>query len=207
MTSGNMTVEISNGDRFFHVINEYRCLAFAGSAWRLFGPTATPASQRPLQSLLPGAHVIIQDSLLAHARVLIDFYSMPKKGTDIVLADFPLPPLSATRLTELQRYKTPIDVHLLHMTAWRDSHYRRQQRRTVKGGARQRPDWDNDRIVSQLLRALELVSRSRRIAWAEPFRFLHQAARELLANPASPWPRDLTERVDLKPYLASLGLA
>jgi hypothetical protein len=62
-------------DKFVHVVYEYRYFALAGRAWRLFGPSGSSEDQKEANKLLPGIGVLFQDSLLMHARLLIDFYT------------------------------------------------------------------------------------------------------------------------------------
>jgi hypothetical protein len=194
--------------KFLHLIYEYRYLALVGAAWSRFGPAGAAANRKAANRLLPGIGVIVQDSLLAHARLLIDFYTKKASGTDIVLADFGLPAISTTMKKELIRYKKPIEVHLLHLTTWRDVPYRRQERKTPDGAERQRVDWNrhNSKIVDRLIRALEIASKPKGASWREPFYLLHRSAKAILANPAAGWPKELGEKRDMTAYLASLGL-
>lgn len=111
---------------FLHVINEHRWLAASACFWTVLGPSAPPTLKRKADRLFPNIDVMILDSLLMHARSLINFYTNHEHGTtDIVLRMFGLS--IATPLSEqLAKYRKPIEVHVLHMTDWRDV----QQRNT-----------------------------------------------------------------------------
>lgn len=100
----------------------------------------------------------------------------------------------------LIRYKHPIQVHLLHLTVWRDRDYRASQRTTGKGRRRQRIDWNrhNDRIVTLLVGALHTVSRRRSCDWHEPFQHLHRSVRGILNDEASDLPANLLEKPDVE---------
>jgi hypothetical protein len=200
----------STADKFFQLLYEYRYLALAGRAWRHFGPDGTPKEQRSANALQPGIGVLIQDSLLAHARVLIDFYTKASSpNTDIVVSDFGFPSVSATMTTRLIRYKHPIEVHLLHLTVWRDRDYRASQRTAGSGRQRQRVDWNrhNDRIVVLLVQALRTVSRRRSSDWHEPFQHLHRSVNAILNDEASDLPANLLEKRAVEAYLQDFGLS
>jgi len=201
-------------DRFLHVAYEVRYLARAGAGWRRFGKGGVEADRRRLARVLSEGSTLVQDSLLLHARNLIEFLILPAtpgpKGspsTDIVLADFGLGPVSKTRCEELLRYKQPLDVHLMHPTVWRDSSFRRAYKRADEGRARQRVDWNehNERIVTRVLRVLEIVSRSRK-PWGKPFRHLHASALGIFQSETRTWPPELASRDDVIEYLKRLGL-
>jgi len=95
---------------FLHVVNDYRWLAASGCAWNLVGANAANEIKDVSHCLLPNIEVAILDSLLTHARSLIDFYtnSAPRKD-DITLADFNLS-LDQSVSAELAKYKRPIEV-------------------------------------------------------------------------------------------------
>jgi len=109
----------------------------------------------------------------------------------------------------LIRYKNPIEVHLLHLTVWRDPDYRLSQRTTSIGRERRRIDWNrhNDRIVTLLVGALRTVSGRKGCDWREPFQHLHHSVTAILNDDAPDLPVDLLERRDVEAYLRSLGLA
>lgn len=194
---------------FLHVIYDYRCLVRAGYAWNTIGPPGAEQTQTDANALLPEVGTIALDSLLLHARSLIDFYTKPNPDvTDISLADFGLPQLSGVRAGVLADYKHPIEVHLLHLTAWRDVEYRTDHATTPKGATRDRPDWnvENVQIVSELLDALGEVSHPS-TKWQQPFTDLHAASRIVLTNPRTDWPTSLGNEPDVILYLRGLGLA
>lgn len=195
-------------DAFFGVIYDHRYLAAACAAWKQFGPDGSPSDQSDINKLLPGVGVHVQDSLLLRARLLIDFYCKPNPGeTDVSLIDFDLPSLDSTRRATLEEFKNPIEVHVLHLTAWRDITYRTAEASSSQGQTRSRPDWNavNAKIAEAILDALEAVSQGQG-AWAIPFLALHHASTALMANLAFPWPAHLTEKSNVDVYLGNLGL-
>lgn len=199
----------STADKFFQLLYEYRYLALAGRGWRHFGPDGTRSEQRSANAFQPGIGVLIQNSLLVHARVLIDFYTKTSSsGTDIVVSALRFPSCSATMSRSLIRYKHPIEVHLLHLTVWRDRDCRASQRTTGKGRRRQRIDWNrhNDRIVTLLVGALHTVSHRRSCDWPKPFQHLHRSVRGILNDEASDLPANLLAKPDVEAYLRDLGL-
>jgi hypothetical protein len=157
---------------------------------------------------VPGAGVLLQDSLLLHARALIEFY-LPDNpfDTNIVHNDFGLPAPGATIQSQLKRYRRPIEVHLGHLTAWRDVDYRQAHASTTYGRERQRSDWNiqNPKIVSLIFDALDEVSRPNG-SWSQPFRELHTASLAALKDPSTDWPTHLTEKMDVEQYVQGLGL-
>jgi hypothetical protein len=108
---------------FLHVINDHRWLAASGCSWNLLmankgdNPVRTEADK-----LLPDVIVAVRDCVLLQARSLIDFYTKcHASDTDILLCDFHGLSIEPTLKDRLEKYKKPIEVHLLHLTAWRDS--------------------------------------------------------------------------------------
>ncbi len=200
---------MSPRDAFLHVIYDYRYLALAGGAWALYGPEGRPEAQQKANELLPGIGVVIQDSLLLHSRSLIDFYTKgDDEPTDITLSGFGLDEVDRTLRDELaNQYKHAIEVHLLHLTAWRDVNFRTLNSSTIKGSKRGRPDWnrDNTRIVDKLLEALEEVSKQTG-DWQQPFTELYSAAMNLYKDPAFGWPKKLGDKPEVDSYLSALGL-
>ena len=201
--------KLDPADAFLHVIYDYRYLAVAGCAWNTIGPSGTAKAQKSANAVIPGVGVLVQDSLLMHARSLIDFYT--KSGadpTDIVLADFGLTPTPAGRKAKLERYKPPIEVHLLHLTAYRDVTYRNRYKTQPRAAARFRPDWNkhNAKLVAVLVEALKQAG-YRRSAWQEPFQELYLATSTRLTDPAVDFPPYLLEAKDVRRYLKGLGLA
>ena len=193
-------------DAFFHVINDHRWLAASGCSWNLAGPNAANETKAEADRLLPNIEVMIQDSLLLHARSLIDFYTNnQKRKEDICLSDFKVP-INQTLCGKLETYKKPIEVHLLHLTDWRDSDYRRG-RQTGAGANKARPDWNHETtsIVELVFEALEDVSKQNG-AWQQPFCTLYAASTKRYRNKSYDWPRDLCEKPNVDQYLKNLGL-
>jgi len=156
---------------FLHVIYDHRYLAVAGYAWTQFGPGGMQERQEAINQFVSGVGALIQDSLLLHARALIEFY-LPDhpRATDIVRNDFGLPEPSQTVQSQLGGYRRPIEVHLGHLTAWRDEAYRAANALTPSGKQRQRPDWnlDNLAIVDGIVRALDEAAGSG-VRWSQRF--------------------------------------
>jgi len=68
--------KLSPGDSFLHVVYDHQYFALAADAWTRFGtPSSTREMQRQANAILPGIGVPIRDSLLVHARNLVDFYT------------------------------------------------------------------------------------------------------------------------------------
>jgi hypothetical protein len=197
-------------DAFFHVINDHRWLAVAAYAWKRFGPAGSASDLQAINEFIPGIGVLIQDSLLLHARALVDFYtSASNDPTDIVLRTFNLAPLSQGTADSLDRYKDPISVHLMHLTAWRDLNYRATHRASRRGVTRFRIDWNQENavLVDAISNALSEVASRTTEPWHQPFGKLEEAVQSALADPAEPgWPTELTEKPDVDAYLGGLGL-
>ncbi|WP_094357638.1 hypothetical protein [Mycobacterium marinum] len=201
---------LDNKDAFLHVIYEHRYLSLAGSCWRLYGPDSKAGQQgiNAANHLMPGVGVPLRDSLLLHARTLIEFYTDPNpSSTDTPLSQFDNVAIDSQLIGKLQPYKKPIEVHALHLTIWRDHLARRAEVRWDV----QRPDWDVEAtpLVELLLGALLDAGRQAAAAksdWARPFGNLHDAASNLFANPHFPWPADLGEKRDVHNYLVAQGL-
>lgn len=205
------TAALSPEKGFLHLIYDYRYLALAAYAWRTYGYDADDTAEQAINSLIPGAGVLLQDSLLLHARSLIDFYTKSSSdNTDILLEDFGFQPISATRKARLRRYKPSIELHLLHLTAYRDKDYRRSHPTTARSGnpPSGRIVWNtsNKNIAAELLECLRVTTRQRRNVWSRPFADLYEAASKELANPGA-WPAELANAGDVKKYLRSLGFS
>ncbi|MGQ4615184.1 hypothetical protein [Nocardia sp. R7R-8] len=194
-------------DAFLHVIYDYRCLATAGYAWSVAGPTGAHIKEANL--LLPEVGTMIQDSIHVHARSLIDFYT--KQGprtTDVVLSRFSTSiSISSGLSTYLKSMKHPIEVHSLHLTEWRDVPYRTANANTRDGATRDRPQWptENAILIDQLIEALKEVSQQQS-QWQKPFAELHSAAVARLSDGAFEWPANLGEKQNVDSYLVGIGL-
>ena len=194
-------------DAFLHVIYDHRYFALAAEAWTRFGaPSSNEVEQKRANEVLPGIGVPIRDSLLVHARNLIDFYtSNSNEPTDILITDFKIPqPTAAGNLT---RFKDPIAVHVHHITAWRDVAYRSAHFATPQGATRDRPDWDFETpsLVSEILASINETANSQH-PWQTPFVALRDACHALLVDPIADWPTELGEKSDVDVYLTQLGL-
>ena len=188
---------------------EHRYFAVAARLWAQYAnqsSTNTDGTARPSVAPLDG--VIIRDSLFVHSRNLIEFYGDKRRyATDVVITDFDVqsPPPAATAL--YAKFKTSIDAHLHHITAWRDVKYRELHSKTAEGSSRARPDWDVQ--TPWLVKGLfDCMAETAGIsgAWQTAFVRLHGACEVLRDDPAAIWPPKLTEASDISTYLASLGL-
>lgn len=191
---------------FFHVIDSHRWLAASGCAWNLVGPNAHGETKQKALELLPNVDVLARDGLLLDARSLVDFYTKNQKGsTDILLCDFGLS-VNQTIYQQIEKFKRPIEVHLLHLTDWRDRVHRNLQATGSQGNV-QRPDWDKEaiQIVHLILDALKCVA-GQPGSWQIPFKDLHDASAARFQNKTYPWPINLSEQPDVEKYLASCGL-
>ncbi len=190
---------------FFHLIDAHRWLAASGCAWNTVGPNASSETKKQTDKLLPNIIVMIRDCLLLHARSLINFYRSDGGKLDILLSDFRIP-FDPALSAALEQYKNPIEVHLLHLTDWRDFDYR-SRNTTGRGATRGRPDWNRDAIpiVSLIFEALKYVSQQVG-PWQRPFRDLHDAMLTRYQDKTSLWPPNLCEKSDVDIYLAGLGL-
>jgi hypothetical protein len=182
---------------FFHVIDPHRWLAASGCAWNMVGPTASNETKDTLEKLLPNSVVMIRDCFLLHARSLIKFYrNVRRHDTDIILSDFGVPPIGPLVNQALKDFENPIEVHLFHLTAWRDSDYRKSNAK------KHRPNWDTDipLIVKLVFDALKDVS-DQGGDWQQPFRHLHDASTKRYSDKSYRWPTDLGEKGDVQQYL------
>jgi hypothetical protein len=197
MASTSHLPKLDSTEAFLHVIYDYRYFAIAAYEWGLI---TYP------DHVLRDRDALVQDALLLHARSLISFYLHPGSNTDIILSDFGIRPLSATRTKRLERYKKPIDVHLMHLTAYRDYAYRRRYLSSADVAARQRPNWNrhNAILIRELLEALRVTARGAG-QWKQPFTELHAAA---LARTTSVvrWPKQLGEVSDVRRHIQGLGI-
>lgn len=189
---------------FLHVINDHRWLAASGCAWNLVGVNAKNGVKDEAKRLLPNIDVAILDSLLTHARSLIDFYTkgQPRRH-DITLSLFGLS-LGQSLSGDLTKYKKPIEVHLLHLTNWRDFDFR-----TGSLSAIDRPDWNHkaSKIAELIIeKALKQVSEQGPTGWPIAFKALFQASQERYRDKLFAWPTNLGEKSDVEQFLATLGI-
>jgi hypothetical protein len=190
-----------------HVAYEHRYLAVAAVHKERVGlpPSDDTALSKAADCLLPGGlGVLLLDSVLVHARNLIEFYTEPPRDNDIRLADFGIPALSGFACRALSVHLFPIAAHVLHMTSARDPAYRglpgRAHDSTSRyGRPRYRPDWNLRLIplVDRLFDALRYAAtppatpggpgsdRGRR--WALAYAALHHECSELRADPSHEW--------------------
>jgi hypothetical protein len=189
---------------FLHVIDSHRWLAVSGCIWNLVKPKAPGAFKESVEKLVPNIGVMARDSVLLHARSLIKFYKNVegRDGTDILLKDFGVS-ISSPIERRLERRDKQIEVHLLHLTHYRDPKYRA----AIANPRVQRPDWNKQtsKVAELILTALKNCSKCPP-RWAQAFARLHWACCELYRNKFFEWPKELGNRKDVYAYLRRLGL-
>jgi hypothetical protein len=195
---------------FLHVVDAHHWLAAGGYAWNLVGPGGP--REEAFNDDLPNIVVMIRDACLLHARSLIDFYTKkPSKDgirdTDILLSDF----ASVTQFQdgqELAKYKKAVELHLLHLTEFRDADFRSEYQTTKDQLPTERPNWDSDLrpLIEKLLGCLLSVSSMPAgDRWPEAFKKLHEASISRYKDKAE-WPSEFNDNGNLAAYLNSLGL-
>ncbi|WP_280351482.1 hypothetical protein [Nocardia abscessus] len=198
-------------DAFLHVIYDHRYLALAAAGWCKYGPAGSSEAQREAKRFLPGISTPLLESLLMHGRSLIDFYTAVPSSrtprTDILLRDFDGIAIDPQLSTKLRDFKKPVEVHLLHLTSWRDTAFRNAQGRSDHN----RPTWDTEAttLVGLILDALQDVANRATTSgskWEQPFTELHTATSCLFRLSTHPWPKQLAEKSDVTAYLMSFGL-
>ena len=169
------------------------------------------------RNVLRNVDVAVSGSTLLYARSLIEFYTKgspeakprmgrPRQPTDIVIEDF------GTGITDgtywvLVRIKTSINVHLLHLTAWRDVDFRSDPENALARPAAARLNWNREhpeivgRINDALGEAANLAT-----DWAAPLEALHTAAAERLNDQGFAWPVNLTGKAAVFAFLDRSGL-
>jgi hypothetical protein len=175
--------------------------------WNLVGPNGPAGAKKETDRLLPNCDVMARDCLLVHARSLIKFYrNSSRRITDIILSDFRVPAVDVSLSDRLESFECSIEVHLLHLTDWRDSDYRRLNA-TSRDAKRDRVDWDRDAtsIVDLIFEALKHVSRHGG-AWQRPFKDLLDATSARYRDSSFAWPANLGEKAEVEHYLTALGL-
>jgi hypothetical protein len=192
---------------FFHVIDPHRWLAASACAWNLVGKDASNGTKEAAHNLVPNIDVFVRDCLLLHARLLIKFYrSVKTRDTDILLCDFKIPRIPRPLDKGLADFENSIEVHLLHLTDWRDGDYRKQDA-VGNDAKRDRRDWDHEVIplVNLIFATLKHVSEQEG-DWQQPFQDLYQASTQRYGNKSCDWPATLCEKSDVNRYLEDRGL-
>jgi hypothetical protein len=196
------------GAAFLHVIDDHRWLSASGCTWKLLTANASSGVRAAADDLLPDVVVMVRDCLLLHARSLIDFYTKCHgSDTDILICDFGGLGIEPGLKETLERYRKPIEVHLLHLTAWRDWDFRTSRAKDKNTNA-VRPDWDTqiNPLVDSILDALKGAS-EKSSRWKQPFTKLHSACRRRHQDKSFKWPPELSEKVNVERYLNDAGLS
>lgn len=186
-----MTKLKDKNDAFPHVIDSHRWLAASGCAWNLVGPGGT--QNRRFDQDLPDIVVMIRDCLLLHARSLIKFYKGSSgQDTDIVLGDFDIPRIPSNLRKSLDHYEHPIEIHLFHLTDYRDPDYRRNHPTTGRKKTSYRPDWNQDtaKVAELILKCLKYASEQSG-KWQAPFTILYDATAARYRDKSHKWPKEL----------------
>lgn len=163
--------------------------------------------EKEADKLLPNIDVMIRDCLLLHARSLIKFYTNVRRHeTDITLSDFGIPSIDKQLGDALKDYEKSIEVHLLHLTDWRDIEYR-ELHVIGNNATKDRQDWDRDAkpIVELIFESLECVSRQGE-KWHTPFKDLYDASMARYREKSCAWPINLCGKSAVEQYLKGLGL-
>jgi hypothetical protein len=189
---------------FLHVINDHRWLAASGCTWNLLMANKGDNLVRAqADKLLPDVIVAVRDSVLLQARSLIDFYTKCRaRDTDILLCDFNKLSIEPAFKDKLEKYKKPIEVHLLHLTAWRDREFRQKDAKREY-----RPNWDEEIpcLVVSVIEALKCAS-EKSSTWKQPFTKLYNACVSRYEDKLFDWPPELGEKAALEGYPKSVDI-
>ncbi|MGC2172048.1 MAG: hypothetical protein WA555_13565 [Candidatus Sulfotelmatobacter sp.] len=200
--------KLATKNAFFHVIDSHRWLAASGCAWNLVGPGGLQKGAYDKQ--LPNIDVMIRDCILLHARSLIKFYTNNGQNSDILLRDFDPNLTQWDSDQDLREYAKAIELHLLHLTAYRDDSFRANYP-TKQNLPTARLDWDVRAVplIEKLHNCLKSVPVAVGGQWANAFTRLYDASIERYQNGSSQWPRELRELrelLEVDNYLQGLGI-
>lgn len=189
---------------FFHVIDSHRWLAASGCTWNQIKPGGPEEGK--FDQNLPNIIVMVRDCLLLHARSLIKFYRSRGRQDDIVLCDFGIASIPPALDAKLHGWERPIEVHLLHLTDWRDPDYRNSH--TATRGTANRPDWDREGSVIAEALIVECLGHASQQGgnWQAPFKLLFDATTKRYQDRSHSWPQKLGGWTDVENYLKGLGL-
>lgn len=193
---------------FLHVINDHRWLVAGGCSWNFLMANNGKNDVRTIADvLLPDVVVAVRDCVLLQARSLIDFYTKcHARETDILLCDFNGLSIESALKDMLEGYKQSIEVHLLHLTAWRDVDYRTKHATGKYANATNR-DWNEQvaPLATSILDALKCAS-EKNSRWNRPFTELHKASLSRYQNKSFVWPAHLGEKPDVEHFLDECGV-
>ena len=200
---------------FLHVVNEHRWLATSACSMALM--QEHPAVRDRARHVLGNVDVAVSGATLLYARSLIEFYTKgspeakpgtgrPRQPIDIVIEDFGTGIGDGTYWV-LVRIKASIDVHLLHLTAWRDVDYRSDPKNALARPTASRLNWNREHpeIVGRINDALAEAA-SLATDWTVPLESLHKAATERLNDQDFDWPANLTGKSAVFSFLDRSGL-
>lgn len=195
-----MSILISPKDAFIHVVYDYRCLVRAEYTYR------ESNKDKSINSKFPELGTVARNAVLSKARSLVDFYTknIPIKlnNTDITFKEYFAGTVGTTLHTRLDYIKHSMEVHDLHLTAWRDPVYRSKH----NDSTRQRIEWNAEQsnIVDDLVTALKQVTPSLDSRWRKAFTNLHSTCVRVL-NSGGDWEPELNQE-NIVRYLSGLGL-
>ena len=193
---------------FLHVINDHRWLVAGGCSWNLLMANNGKNDVRTTaDALLPDVVVAVRDCVLLQARSLIDFYTKcHARETDILLCDFNGLSIEPALKDALEGYKQSIEVHLLHLTAWRDLDYRTKHATGQYANAtRRNSNEEVAPLAASILAALKCAA-EKSSRWNKPFTDLYEASLSRYQNKSFDWPPYLGEKLAVVQYLDKCGL-
>lgn len=193
-----MAILIDPKNAFVHVVYDYRCLVRAEYGYE------KGSADKLVSGRIPEITTIARNAVLSKARSLVDFYlpTTPYKRTDIIFTEYFSGSIDSALRTRLEDIKYAMEVHDIHLTAWRDPVYRGGQ----SDSRRQRIEWNTGqtKIVSDLVDALRQVSSTLDSRWVKAFMRLHETCVGILRN-GGDWDSELNQE-NIISYLTGLGL-
>ncbi len=123
------------------------------------------------------------------------------------MKDFGVPAIDNSLDQNLKDYENSIEVHLLHLTDWRDLDYRNLHL-TGPGATRSHRDRDREAspIVEKLLFECLKHASEQSGPWQPPFKELYDASAARYRDKSFVWPAKLSEKSDVEQFLRGFGL-
>lgn len=199
-----MSILIDKKEAFVHVVYDYRCLVRAEYAYR------ESSKDKSINGKFPELGTVARNAVLSKARSLVDFYtkniSADPNNTDITFQEYFGGAVDTVLAIKFKDVKASMEVHDLHLTAWRDPGYRGAHNATLREIERQRIDWDAEQmnIVDNLIAALKPVVSFQDSRWEQPFTELHNTCLRVLSS-GGDWETELNQE-NIVSYLSGLGL-